>query len=744
VVTQGLQSTNVVARGFNNIFSGALLTLTDHRIASVPSLRVNTLYMIPSNNEDVERMEVVLGPGSALYGPNTANGVLHIFTKSPLASQGTSAAIAGGNQDVLQGTFRTSHLLGENLGIKVSGQYLRGNEWGYTDPVEFAARNAALPRDPNTLIGLRDFGVERWGAEARADWRVTPALTTVFQVGHSNTASGIELTGIGAAQVRDWTYTYYQARMTTGRLFGQVYLNTSNAGETFTLRDAGTIVDDSEMLVGQVQHGLGFGERQNFTYGLDYLRTMPDTKGTIHGKFEDDDIITEVGGYLQSETVLHPKLDLVLAGRVDSHSELNDPVFSPRAALVFKPAMNQSFRVTYNRAFSTPTAINLFLDRGAGPAPGALGRLGFGLHAQGTGSSGFTFRGADGSYQMRSPFAPSRTALLPANVAPFYPAAVQVVAAGAAAAGAPLSPQLIGLLNSLAPNVTAQVGTSVLNPLAPNEPPVPLANAAIPDQGGIRESTTSTFEVGYKGILQRRILVAVDGWYSRRENFVSPLTVATPVLLLNGAQLGQVLVPRLMQAGVPQANAVALVTQLASVPLGVVSSADVNSSGADLLVTYQNFGSVNLYGADLSASALLTDRWTLTAGTSLVNKDFFETEGQVIALNAPRRKGVASIAYGNNDTRLTGEVRARYSAQFPVNSGVYIGMKCVNANLGDLGEECVQSYTLFDLLAGYRIPRVQGASVQLMVQNLFGEEYRSFVGTPTIGRMMLLRLKYDF
>jgi iron complex outermembrane receptor protein len=91
IATSGVQSTNVVARGFNNVFSGALYMLTDHRIASVPSLRVNLIHFSPTTNEDLERIEVVLGPGSALYGPGTANGVLHMLTRSPLRSQGTTA-----------------------------------------------------------------------------------------------------------------------------------------------------------------------------------------------------------------------------------------------------------------------------------------------------------------------------------------------------------------------------------------------------------------------------------------------------------------------------------------------------------------------------------------------------------------------------------------------------------------------------------------------------------------------------
>ena len=90
VASNGITQHSVVARGFNNVFSGALLVLTDNRWASVPSLRVNTYSLIPTTDEDIDHIEFVLGPGSALYGPNTASGVLHTFTKSPLDDPGTA------------------------------------------------------------------------------------------------------------------------------------------------------------------------------------------------------------------------------------------------------------------------------------------------------------------------------------------------------------------------------------------------------------------------------------------------------------------------------------------------------------------------------------------------------------------------------------------------------------------------------------------------------------------------------
>ena len=119
----GIDSYNMTARGFNSSFSSRLLTLTDGRMANVPSLRLTAYNVIPVSFEDVEQIEVVLGPSSALYGPNAHSGVLNIVTSSPLRNTGTSINIQGGmlsqdNTDLLKKlTFRTAHKFG-NIGLK--------------------------------------------------------------------------------------------------------------------------------------------------------------------------------------------------------------------------------------------------------------------------------------------------------------------------------------------------------------------------------------------------------------------------------------------------------------------------------------------------------------------------------------------------------------------------------------------------------------------------------------------------
>lgn len=764
MINQGLQATNVVVRGFNNIFSGALHMLTDHRLAGVPSLRVNLMHFIPSNDEDVDRMEVVLGPGSALYGPNTANGVVHILTKSPLDYQGTTATVAGGERDLFQGTFRSAFLLSDDVGLKVSGQYLRGTEWPYTDPTEEAARQQAEENPEACLtdkairgfepaeaqeacnrVGVRDFDIERYGLEARADWRFADDGTLVGTYGRTS-ATGIELTGLGAGQTRDWVYDFFQARLNKGRFFTQAYYNRSDAGDTFLLRDGVPLIDESTLFVSQVQHGFEVADgRQDFTFGLDYFATRPDTRGSINGSYEDEDDIDEWGTYVQSKTGLTDMLELVVAARLDSHSLLDDNVFSPRAALVYSPAEEQSLRLTYNRAFSTPSSLNFFLDISGGAAPSPLGSLGYTTRAYGTGKDGYSFQDPDGTLRgMRSPFTPAAlggaSQLLDADVPVMWQLAVAVLEQqGAIDSGTAESLRDMDPDNEDIGRMLFDVTTQELTP---------LSSTRIPDVPGIAESNTETFEVGWTGVLDGRVKVSADAYYTRRNDFVSPLQVQTPLLHLNGEDTGTYIATQLVAGGMDPATAETTAQQLAEgmarIPLGVVSSDEVAAQGADLIVTYRNVGDLDLWGGDLAVQAFLTDEWTLNGSYSLVSDDYFEIEGGApIALNAPKHKGTLGLAYRDVRTGITANGRARFSSGFPAESAGFVGTACIPDAPGGLFEEpCVDAYAIFDVNLGYRPPGTS-ATVQLAVNNVFDTGYRSFVGVPTMGRMAMLRLRYE-
>ena len=159
----GIDSYNMTARGFNSSFSSRLLTLTDGRMANVPSLRLTAYNVIPVSFEDVEQIEVVLGPASALYGPNAHSGVLNIITSSPIRTTGTSINIQGGllsqtDTDLLKKlTFRTAHKFGD-FGFKISGVALAGQDWTHFNPDEHEGHDPVFIGRPNLKHDRLDRG----------------------------------------------------------------------------------------------------------------------------------------------------------------------------------------------------------------------------------------------------------------------------------------------------------------------------------------------------------------------------------------------------------------------------------------------------------------------------------------------------------------------------------------------------------------------------------------------------------
>jgi len=793
VIRTGLQGNYVTVRGFNNIFSGATLTLTDNRIAAVPSLRANVHHMNPTSNADIERVEVVLGPGSALYGPNAASGVIHSITKSPIDFPGGTFTVATGlRQQAAQATAipaadsvvsfssssegvvhvegRYAHKVSDRLGFKASGQFFHGEEWQFTDVVETEQQvlaNACIgagyqvnnPACQNFAQGLnfadpadvellrtsvdnvargRDNEIQRYAVDLRADWRPSDDLTLIFSGGRSTSTNSIDLTGLGAAQVINWDFNYLQTRALYRSAFAQIFFNQSDNTETYLLRSGRPLNDRSYLLVGQVQNQSRVRDRHNLVYGLDLLRTVPQTQGTINGQNEDDDDITEYGGYVQSETELTRRLSLIMAARLDNHSRLENPVFSPRAALVFTPVEGHSFRTTYNRAFSTPTTLNLFLDISGGTVP-LGGPFRYDVRAQGATETGMQYSRTNGVPDHMTPFGlligTSPRQFRPTTTENLWQTVVAVVSASNPQAGAMLaslpvpSGEQVGIdLRVL--NLDAGEGESPFRP-------APVGLTGLEDIERLRPTITNTFEVGYKGFAGDRLLLASNVYYSRINDFTSALRVNSPNVFLNRADVQAYL----ESFGVPTADAAGLAQSIGGagthgsaaapgIPLGVVTPVQAGGTDPAVVLTYENLGTVNLWGADVSATFLLGDGWELSGNAAWVSDDEFDTGDEIVPLNAPTFKGAGSVRYRNPTTGINGQLRVRHVGGFPANSAVYAGP--------------VDAYTVFDLNLGYRLPMMQNVTLQLDVQDLFDGGYRTFVGTPELGRFAMLRLRYDF
>lgn len=742
----GISQQNTTVRGFNNVFSGSLLTLTDYRPAGVPSLRVNVGYFVPASNEDIERMELVRGPGSALYGPNASSGVLNIITRSPFASKGTTLFVAGGQQSLINGGLRHAGTLSDNLGYKISGQYFSANDWEY--------RDAANDLKDSNGVSRRNNAHERYNVDGGLYYTMGENTTVQLTAGMSEAINTIEMTGLGAANGRNWRYTYLNAQITSGDFFAQTFYNKSDAGGTFFLRTGNPIVDKSSLLGTRIQHAYRLNDDVRFTYGADYFATTPETEGTINGVNENNDNYTEIGGYLQGDWRITSKLSALAAIRADRHSVINEIVMSPRVALMYKLSDNSSVRTTFNTAFSNPGTNDLFLDLLSVKDAFGLGAVNpawsVGAWGASAGRNGYAFNRTGGNVNFISQFDPTRSNWIGLNTASaggVWQTVTQIILPQLEAqAPANLRPLLRPFLTGIpAPQnikgnlATLNPTTRTFSPMGPND---------LQDVSKLRQTNTQTIEVGYQGKVTEKLRVAVDAYHSTVNDFVSPLRVVTPSVFLDGASATAYIQPlltgALMQQGIPQAQAEALAAQYAGliggayaqVPVGTASPENTPHKG-DILLAYRNYGQLSYYGSDVACTYEVSPSWSVSGSASYINQNVFTgadlgdpTIIDNIALNAPKYKSAVGILHRNSSLGLSVGLKWRWVDGFYMNSGVYVGD--------------VNAYHMMDLTAQYIIPGVDGLSFNLSATNLLDNKVEQFIGASMVGRLVQGRFTYSF
>jgi outer membrane receptor for ferrienterochelin and colicins len=372
-IQTGMTTIAVNARGFNSSFNNRMLMMEDGRIAVLPEsgLPVGPLTTLPK--VDLADVEVLVGPGAALYGPDASNGVITLSTKDPKQHPGTTVELTGGNRSYKDVQFRQANVFGDgDWGFKVAGEYQEANDW--SNALKYAGAGG-------TLISEDSMGVNSidWHSKVA---RGEGALVRYFGddkielSGGVSQTDGVGQTNVGRNQFRGWIYDFQQLRASNRNWYFSAYRTHSNSGDSYALNRYATfyttaLTPDSirhladwpsngQIYAAELQNNITVPQLLNthFTWGGQIRHDVVTSRrqwltDRLTGK---DVIINQKGVYAQAETPLMPWLNLVLAARYDDHDKY-DPQFSPKAALVFKPSENQSLRVSYNRAFKSPTIL---------------------------------------------------------------------------------------------------------------------------------------------------------------------------------------------------------------------------------------------------------------------------------------------------------------------------------------------------------------------------------------------------
>jgi len=337
---------NMTSRGSTNTLSTSQLVLVDGRSLYLDFFGFVMWDFLPVNTAEIKQIEAVRGPGSAVWGANAMTGVVNLITKRPKEMVGTSLLLGGGELGTLYGSLAHAGV-SDNFGYKVSAGYYEQDP--YERPVIAGVQNF-----PNS-------GTAQPKGEVRLDWDLADDSVFSFGGGYAGT-DGIIHTGIGPFDIKKGSdLTYGKLDWNKGALRVGFFAN-------FLQADSSNLVS-----VGTDGQPLGFkfntdtynldasnttvaGAHNIFTYGANYRDSKFDLEIAPDGTKKQ-----EYGVFVQDEILLGDKVRWVIGGRYDDIDPI-DGVFTPRTSLLFAPNTHHTFRVSYNEAFRTPSAINSYLD----------------------------------------------------------------------------------------------------------------------------------------------------------------------------------------------------------------------------------------------------------------------------------------------------------------------------------------------------------------------------------------------
>ena len=676
-IRSGVLGAGINVRGFNSAFNPKNLQMNDARLSTLIATGLPLGPLTSVVKEDIERIEVVLGPSAALYGPNAHNGLVNTISKDPRRTAGTTVALGLGNQSVFSGRFRHAQVLNSKLAFKVTGEYTRGEDFAYTDTVYYtntAFRTAAAPGVParaGIFHAEKEIDLDRTfkslHGEAAAYYSVTDKADIILSYG-GNQSSFLGQTNAGRNQIKDWSVQYLHARYVSPRWFAQVYNTWSKTENTYAInqrtqnylsfKDAGfseeesrsrsfaeqwfgktptagvalkrgaVFKDASRRLNSELQYNNTFGIF-NMVVGTQYQRDMANSQNTYLFDRDGPIIINQVGLYAQGELTLPSHFKLIAAARADQHDRYGFN-FIPKGGVVWS-YNDQSLRLTYGQGIAAPTILNL---------------------------DGYLFG---------------------------------------------------GLLVGNGEGYTLSDGT-VINKL--------------------KVETIKTLEVGYKGKVTPKFFIDANAYYNRSKDFLSPA--------INIATLGRKVVKRgntpmsEVVPGTPEAGTAVLLTY--------VNFGQVDTYGADLGLSYflTNALSVALnysyFGFNLNKDDLSNDgnKDGKVTDTDLpINTPAHKGS---LAVNYSGKKFFGSVftRYVQAYDFYSGiNVAAATNPTLGVRENARFGR---TYNYGPLG-----GFTTIDVSAGYRLNSYLTASAQVV--NLFDTKMREFVASPFIGRLYSAELK---
>jgi iron complex outermembrane receptor protein len=357
----------ISARGFNHQFSDKLLVLIDGRTAYTPLFAGVYWDTQDVPLEDIDRIEVIRGPGATVWGANAVNGVINIITKSAADTQGGLLVAGGGTQELALATAQYGGKIGQDTSYRVFTKYLDHNH--FPDPTGqngedgwhlshfgFRADASLTRKDFLTVEGDLYGGIE--GANYGQIASIAPPVNE--NLGGSESIPGGNI-------LSRWNHVFSSRSDTTL----QFYFNRFE-------RDGPEISENRDTLDLDFQHHLALGARHDLIWGVDYGRSSDYTVGTIDRAWVPAGRTLQLfSTFVQDEIVLKPDRVFLTVGTKLENNYFGGFDVDPSARAAWTPAKKHTAWAAVSRAARTPSRReeDADINIAAFPAPGGVPAL---------------------------------------------------------------------------------------------------------------------------------------------------------------------------------------------------------------------------------------------------------------------------------------------------------------------------------------------------------------------------------
>jgi len=349
---------SVSVRGLNSRLSNKLLVLVNGSIVKNDLLGSTFWESLPIDVDQIERIEVVRGPGSSVHGADAFSGVVNILTIAPgEGSSGVRAGVGDGTQGY--GSVWATERRGD-VAFRVSGGYTRYPRW--TREVAPGRVDVSLAdADPN-------LGAENVRLDLRSSIRVGNDRS--FELGGGFARSTLDIYGIGPfndyavrADIVDAAAAFRSRHVTARARYSYLdalarenhaYLGHSLYEATPRQQNLDLNVDLTNVFVGP--RGLS----QHMIGGVGYRLKKIDWSYLV----DAPPVEHHVGAFVQDAARFGERVGLTASGRLDWVPALRGVIPSARATLIVKPdaAKRQALKASVATAFRGPTFLEAYLD----------------------------------------------------------------------------------------------------------------------------------------------------------------------------------------------------------------------------------------------------------------------------------------------------------------------------------------------------------------------------------------------